>query len=291
MGVGLVTDSGRGNQMPNAADMTSDKNLSFLLKGPVGFGKTIAASSFCLEGDILIAYFDKSKPIELVDYYNRILKRPDLLKRIDYRIYGAQNAHEYVNMLIDLTSRCNYVAVITDSVTTLTSAAVNWSLGFRNRAQGAKKDELNSNAVKFIPDFDEYKVETGMVTQALDICKTLPCHNIWTAHPLPTIKVQADSAGKMSVTKTNSIVSYGNKVAGLIPSQFQEIYHFSQDVGWNGAKGRSEISYLVNTATIGDEFAKTTLNLPGQFDITSGLFYEIWNKLREERNAVVASEG
>lgn len=270
--------------MPNAADMTPDKNLSFLIKGPVGFGKTLAASSFCLEGEILIAYFDKSKPIELRDYYLRILKRPDLLKRIDYRVYGSSNAHEYHNLLLDLLARNSYYAIITDSVTSFTSAAVNWSLGFRNRVSGPKKDEQNSSALKFIPDFDEYKVETGMITQSLDILKSIPCHNIWTAHPLPTIKVKADTAGKMSVTQTNSIVSYGNKVAGLIPSQFQEIYHFSQDVGWNGALGRSEIQYLVNTQTIGDEFAKTTLNLPGQFDITNQLFYEVWNKLKEERN-------
>lgn len=270
--------------MPNASDMKLEKNLSFLLKGPVGFGKTIAASSFCLEGDILIAYFDKSKPIELLNYYNNVLKRPDLLKRIDYRVYGSQNAHEYVNMLIDLLSYCKYTAVITDSVTSLTSAAVNWSLGFRNKKSGPKKDEQNDSALKFIPDFDEYKVETGLVTQALDICKTLPCHTIWTAHPLPTIKVQADSTGKMSVSKTNSIVSYGNKVAGLIPSQFQEIYHFSTDNQWNGAKGVTELKYIVNTQAVGDEFAKTALDLPGQFDITDGLFYQIWDDLKEARN-------
>lgn len=271
--------------MPNASEMKLEKNLSFLFKGPVGFGKTIAASSFCLEGDILIAYFDKSKPIELLNYYNKILKRPDLLKRIDYKVYGSQNAHEYVNMLIDQINRCNYTAIITDSVTSLTSAAVNWSLGFRNKQSGPKKDEQNSAALKFIPDFDEYKVETGLVTQALDICKTLPCHTVWTAHPLPTIKVQADSAGKMNVSKTNSIVSYGNKVAGLIPSQFQEIYHFSTVAGWNGAKGMTELQYTVNTQAVGDEFAKTALDLPGQFDITDSLFYEVWNKLKEDRNA------
>jgi hypothetical protein len=179
---------------------------------------------------------------------------------------------------------------VTDSVTSLTSAAVNWSLGFRNRSAGPKKDELNTNAIKFIPDFDEYKVETGMVTQALDICKALPCHNIWTAHPLPSLRVAADAAGKMSVARVNSIVSYGTKVAGLIPSQFQEIYHFSQDVDWNGAKGMSEVTYNVNTHSIGDEFAKTTLNLPGQFDITDKLFYEVWNKIKEERNAPILAE-
>ncbi len=94
----------------------------------------------------------------------------------------------------------------------------------------------------------------------------------------------------MSVTKTNSIVSYGNKVAGLIPSQFQEIYHFSQESGWDSSRGTSVIDFIVNTATIGDEFAKTTLNLPGQFKITDGLFYEIWNKLKEERNAVIKTD-
>src|SRR3989304_3436727 len=113
----------------------------------------------------------------------------------------------------------------------MTAGAVNWSLAFRD-PKGGKRDPKNKDAPALIPDFDEYKVETSLVTQAIDICRTLPCHIIWTAHPLPSIKLEG-SGSAMKVTKVNSIVTYGSKVAGMVPGSFTEIYHFSKISSWS----------------------------------------------------------
>lgn len=269
--------------MPNADDMTLD-DMSLMLKGPFGFGKTDAIGSFALGGDIWIAYFDKNKPIELKHYFNNIIHRPELLRRVNYDVYSAKNAHEYINKLIDLSKYNPYFAIGTDSITMLTAAAVGWSMAWRNNKTGPKKDEQNSQALQFIPDWDEYKVETGMVSQALDICRSMKCYNIWTAHPIPSTKIETDSQKKISITKTTSIVSYGSKVAGLAPGQFQEIYHFGKDHTWDGNAGRTIDQFIVHTANIGDDFAKTALNLPRQFDITNRPFYEVWSDLVKEGN-------
>jgi len=249
--------------MPKASQIIPDKNISMLLKGPFGMGKTIAAASFAIYGRVFIAYFDKKVPIELLTFYGK--HRPELLDNIEYESYSSANANDFLNKLIGFVKDCRYSAVIVDSVTNMTSAAVNWSLGFRD-PKGGKKDKVSGGAA-VIPDFDEYKVETSLSTQALDICKTLPVFNIWIAHPLPQIKVEG-TGNSMSVTKATSIVSYGNKVGAIVPGNFTEIYHF----------GRQMDRRIVWTDMIGDDFAKTAYDLPRNFDITNKLFAEVWKE-------------
>ena len=252
--------------MPKASKIMPDKNISLLLKGPFGVGKTIAAASFALYGEVYIAYFDKNNPIELFTYFNKI-GRKDLLENIEYDIYSSQNANAYLNKLVELSRGCRYSAVITDSVTNLTSAVVNWSMGFRD-TKGGKKDKV-SGGPSVEPDWTEYKVETSLVTQALDICKLLPAYNIWIAHPLPQMKVEGAAGAVNSVTKTTSIVSYGNKVGAIIPGCFTEIYHF----------GRQMHKRIVWTDMIGDDYAKSAFQFPEKyFDITDRLFAEVWKE-------------
>lgn len=262
-----------------ASNISIDKNVSFLLKGSPGFGKTLAACSFAAEGPVYLAYFDKKSPVELVTYFTEkrfgsLAKK--ILDNIEYETYSAQNAHQYLNKLISLSQDCRYFAVITDSVTNLTASAVNWSMAFRDPKKG-KIDKINKEAPLLIPDFDEYKVETSLVSQALDISRTLPCHILWLAHPLPSIKIEGSGAS-IKVTKTNPIVTYGSKVAGLIPGNFTEIYHLSKSTDY--ASGTSKVKYIVNVDAQGDEYAKSPLlgDLVKEFDITDKLFYQVWKE-------------
>lgn len=261
--------------MPTADLMnTVESKYSFLFKGPVGFGKTLAAATFAQEGPVYLFYFDKKEPVELIKFFKDIIKRPELLKNIEWGGYSALNANDYLNKLIEFDKCCDKFAIISDSLTTMTGSAVGWSLGFN------PSKKITAETVK--PGMQEYQVETSFVIQALDICKRLPCHNIWTAHPLPKLDFSqsVDAAGntRTSVTKTNSLVTYGNRVAGLVPGQFTEIYHFGQESTWDGVAGRSRNKYIVYTEAQGDEMAKTALNLPQKLDITNDLFYNVWKE-------------
>ena len=242
-----------------------DKNISILLKGTPGIGKTIAATSFCIFGDVYLAYFDKRTPVELVGFYKKI-GRPELLERIEWDAFGSGNANEYLNRLIKLSREPGkYVAIITDSVTNLTSAAVNWSLSFRDPKKTKKSDDQF-----LIPDFDQYKCETSLASQALDLCKLIPGYSIWVAHPLPKLEVSG-SGSNMTVTRSSTLVSYGQKVGAMIPGSFTEVYHF----------GRQVEKRIVFTDMIGDDYAKTSFNLPQSFNITNRLFAEVWKGLME----------
>ena len=249
--------------------MKPDKNISILFKGPNGFGKTLAAASFAAAGPIYLAYFDKRQPIELLSYFSRIGRR-DILDNIEYEVFSSHNPQEYLNRLKRFANDCRYMAVITDSVTNLTSSAVNWSMAFRNGGRTEGKDPA------LIPDFDDYKVETSLVSQALDITKILPCFNIWIAHPLPKLEITG-TGRSMTVTKTTSIVSYGQKVGAMVPGAFTEIYQFARknSYSFEGAKA----DYVVLTDQLGDDYAKTALGLPAEINITDKLFYEVWSPL------------
>lgn len=259
--------------MPKASDLVPERKVSLLLKSPPGFGKTIAACSVAVEGPVYLAYWDKNQPTELLSFFKKY--RPELLANIDYDVYSSKNANQFLNKLIDLNRDCRYIAVINDSVTNFTASAVNWSMGWRDNKSQNKESQL-------IPDFDEYKVETSMVTQCLDLCKALPAHMIWTAHPLPSLKMEG-SGKSMRVTKVNNIVTYGSKVAGIIPGNFNEIYHLALDSDYSS--GKLVTKRIIHTQGVGDDFAKSVLDLPAEFDITGKLFWEEFKRLTQEANS------
>jgi hypothetical protein len=265
-----------------ASDLSSTGTYSFLFKGPFGFGKTLAAASFALEGPVYLSYWDKKSPIELKTFFTEkrfgsLAKK--ILSNIEYDVYDASNAGDYLNKIISLVNDCRYFATINDSITFMTSSAVNWSLNFGQDKRILKKMK------DVIPDFDEYKVETSLVSQCIDLSRRLPCHVIWTAHPLSGISVSG-SGSSIKVSKTNPIVSYGSKVASLVPGSFTEIYHFSQQSDFSA--GKSSKKYLVSTEAIGDEFAKSPLlgDFVKEFDITDKLFYSVWKELSDKSRGI-----
>jgi hypothetical protein len=258
-----------------ASQISISGPTSFLLKGSPGFGKTLAAASFAVEGPVYLSYWDKKSPVELKTFFTE--KRfgslaAKILNNIEYDVYDSSNAGEYLNKIIEFLSDCRYFAIINDSITTMTSAAVNWSLNFNKDKRVFKKLK------DIIPNWDEYKVETSLVSQCLDLSRKIPTNVIWTAHPLPQTRVEGSSSS-MSVTKTNSIVSYGSKVAAIVPGNFTEIYHFSQMSDYSS--GKSSKKYIVNCEAVGDEFAKSPLlgDYVKEFDITDKLFYTVWKDL------------
>jgi hypothetical protein len=257
-----------------ASDIQIDyAKQSFLFKGPFGFGKTLAAASFAIDGPVFLSYWDKKSPVELVTFFKRfgdVGKK--ILENIEFETYSSQNANAYLNKLIDFASDCRYTAIINDSLTFMTSAAVNWSLNFG-------KETKERNIKNILPSWDEYKTETSLISQCIDISKKLPCHTIWTAHPLPTTRVEG-SGGSMKVNKINSLVSYGSKVAGMVPGGFTEIYHFSTKNNWDSNSGRSTKQFIANLEGVEDEFAKSPMlgDYCKEIDFTDKLFYQVWKE-------------
>lgn len=250
-----------------------------MLKADNGAGKTVFAASF--PGPIKFFMFDGSK-LDVVKLF--FPNRTD----IEYDIYGARETKfkdalgnpvhiksliQFAKEFNDLQDYCPWGTVVVDSFTSFSVTCVTFQLDFRSNNE---KGTAMSKGGLVIPDFDEYKGETTLVTQSLDVSKVLPCHVIWTAHPLPKLETTGGGAS-MRVNKTSSIAAYGSKTAAMAPSYFNEIWHLETRPGSDGGRQR-----ICHTQTIGDQFAKTALPLPAAFDVTmkSG-FKEVQKYLTE----------
>jgi SpoVK/Ycf46/Vps4 family AAA+-type ATPase len=95
--------------MAKASDLRLGQAQSMLFKGPFGFGKTLAAASFALEGPVYLSYWDKKRPVELATYFTEARfgsKAKTILENIEYDVYSAANAGEYLNWLLDRVNDC-----------------------------------------------------------------------------------------------------------------------------------------------------------------------------------------
>src|SRR5882672_11437001 len=113
-----------------ASSLQLGKHNSSLFKGSPGFGKTLAAASYAVEGPVYLSYWDKQSPVELLTYFTKARfgsLAQKILDNIEYEVFGSSNAHEYLNKLIRFREDCRYFAIINDSLTRMTSCAVNWS--------------------------------------------------------------------------------------------------------------------------------------------------------------------
>jgi len=265
--------------MPSLSDLNPGDPTTTLLKGPTGYGKTIAACSY-------------PEPIYVFDFDSRVdsiqsFYRGERKREIYFDTYGAFNLFRYLDELNEIlatgtiridgrTIRPNTV-VVGDSVTALSIAAVDYQLNeVRSMAKKDKKIGKKTQGGIIIPDWDEYKGETAVFSEVLGIVKALPkrhgIHSIMTAHPIKGTSVGKDASGKVSVSiKTSPIVSIGLKAGELVPTAFNEVYHFAFLPSLNaGQKGRR----LVYTEGTGDEMAKTTMLLPVVFEWTNAMFYD-----------------
>jgi hypothetical protein len=80
------------------------------------------------------------------------------------------------------------------------------------------------------------------------------------------------------VTKISPIVTYGSKVAGIVPGNFSEIYHFNKTNAWDSTSGKSSTKYSFTCDAMGDDFAKSNIGLKGEYDFTDKLFYTTWKE-------------
>lgn len=270
--------------MPKTIDIVLGGRIMLMLKGDNGSGKTIAAASF--PGPIKFFMFDGSK----LDAVKRFFPNRD---DIEYDIYGARKARyrdnngrvtdvkdllQFADEFTNLQDRCPYATVVVDSFTSFSVTCVTFQLDVRGGHQGGESKGTNkSKGGLIIPDFDEYKGETTLITQSLDVSKVLPCNVIWTVHPLPKLETTG-SGTSMKVTKSSSIAAYGAKTAAMAPGYFNEVWHLE------ARPSAGQIQRIVHTETTGTDFAKTALPLPREFDITAKNCFKEVQKYLEEFN-------
>lgn len=229
--------------------------LKLLLVAPNGFGKTRLYASF--PSPMYVFDFDNRMSTIRKDYPNRT--------DIEFDSWNINNVEKFKTKLDKLTDSCPYTTVVLDSITSLTTSLVLNSLG-----QTGGKILAKTN----VPSFDEYVIETTLVTKLLEIFKILQetkqAHVIVTAHPVE--RLSTTGTGKaMTITKVRPIVTYGNKLSSIIPGYFDEVWSIQQLVAPDGQSRE----YRLQTRSTEDDAAKTSLPLPDSLDITNKNVFEL----------------
>ena len=262
--------------MPLTADITLGGRFMGLFVGANGTGKTIAAASF--PGPVLILDFDgRVRPVRF--FYP---KRRD----IEYWTVGLEGDNrkdvigfiEFCDRLEKLQDRCPYETVIIDSYTSYSGTAILHQMGYKDA-----KDVKRTKGGLPIPDWDEYKGETGVALQILEVAKSLPAHFIMTAHPVSkaTTTKQGGSTNEVlaSMIKSSTLATYGWKTVSFLPNYFDEMYYFFNEVS---SQMGQIIERKIQTVSVGEIVAKTALPLPATINVTGKPFYPLLQAILKE---------
>jgi AAA domain len=254
--------------MPKTSDIVLGGRFMGLFVGANGTGKTIAAASW--PGNTLFLDFDgRMAPVRFfypkrtdIEYWTVGLdgtQRPDVIGFTDF-----------CKKVEDLQDRCPYDTVVLDSYTAYSAVAVLHQMGVHD------KDVKRTKGGLPIPDWDEYKGETGVMLQILEVAKILPCNFIMTAHPVS--KAQAQKQGGStndvlaSMIKQSTLATYGWKTVSFLPNYFNEIYYFYNETATQPGQ---PLRRSVQTVAVGEVLAKTALPLPPTMETANLPFFNV----------------
>lgn len=241
-----------------------------LWTGVHGSGKTVAIGS--MPGPILLFDFD-GRVEPLINFYPQ---RTD----IEYFTVGlSDDARNDVIGLMTFADKfeklqddCPYGTVAIDSYTMYSTTSVLYQMGHRDN-----KDLKRTKGGIAIPDWDEYKGETGLAVQIMEVAKIIPAHFIMTGHPVSkaTTTKQTGSTNEVlaSMIKGSSLSTYGWKTASILPCWFNEMYYFNVDAS---SQVGQIVKHKVQTVSAGEIVAKSAMGLPATFEITNE---PMWLKL------------
>lgn len=236
-----------------------DKNFRALLIGPTGRGKTIAAASW--PGKTLIIDFDnRHKPI--IDWY------PERLDDISIEVIFPSNYWTTFHPLInDLESgKLRYDNICIDGITSLSNTTV--VMQMIAKGLGPEKGKVTKGGVA-VPSWDEFNGEAMLITQLLETLKSIKSNLFVTAHPVFKTRIE----GTKSIKET-SIISFGTKLAPMVPAYFDEVYAFDYEFDINAGRPVKRNVFTQPTSDYPD--VKSALKgLPGKLDITGKNFYDV----------------
>lgn len=275
-------------------DQVTPKGIFALFKGENGSGKSVAALSF---PDPYVFDHDRKMPAIAQkhqglghikkqdiqwDTFNDVFGIGDKLKElVDYYPYeteeaarnngfSAENTCPYETLIGDTITGCSYTALKSiDDVKGQNILSMLKNIKISTKT-GAKTIELRG--------YDYYNGEDNFLKYYIDTLKFLwarpgnPKHVILCAHVI--VSEQSGPPGTTIKTITRRIVTAGNKIAAYIPAQFDEVYQFATDQG-SAFDENSQIKHLCYTQGVGDDFAKTSYNLPAQIDFTNKSLFDL----------------
>ncbi len=195
-------------------------------------------------------------------------------KDIDYEDLKDWNGGKKI--LEQLQVNCKYKTVIIDSITSMADATLRQSIKFKGTATKSGGAQAGKT-VSGIPvnEMEDFNAEAGAISELIALTKDIHKYHkvniILIAH---VIQAEYKTLNGPS-TFSRTIVTAAKKIAAKVPAYCEEIYHFSSENDMDISKGGK---YSIFTQHLGDDYARTTLELPGKIEFGDQPLYEKWIK-------------
>jgi hypothetical protein len=182
----------------------------------------------------------------------------------DYTDWAAPDAY-----LKQLQVNCPFKTIIIDSVTSLGDAMT----------RQVRINKAKDNTGKYIggisvDGLEEFNAESGafkeLIAKCKDIHKFHKVNVIFIAH---VIGARKDNDENKFTHHSRIIVTGAEKISAKLPSYMTEVYHFNIE---NDFVADREGKYSLFTVHTGNDFARTSLPLPGKITFNNDPLYETW---------------
>jgi hypothetical protein len=238
-----------------------------MIKGESGSGKSIQANSFPE-----VYNFDFDHRLQAV---KRFFAKRDPDKKIHGRSFQIDEYPAAYQILEGWAERgkCPYQTINFDTSTTIIDAIlyyVNYAKGqTTSKAKGAEGDSGFGMALKLgilsLPPLDDFRWLIKGFTDLLALARQIEnTHVILCCH----IQQVTEKKGKTSVSRS---VLANQGLAQKLPVSFDEIYHMDVETG---LVPTAPTKRIIVTEHSGEDFARTSLNLPPRIDVTDKLLYQ-----------------
>lgn len=241
-------------------DAVSLDHLFCLFKGEPGTRKSTAALSF-------------PKPIYWFDWDQKM----DALI-LPMRQWGINPKDITFDSYVDwnkgrakleqLQSSCPYKTIVVDSITSCADAINRQTLKLKGKDDKGKT--IATIPVNSIEDFNaEDSALKELVALAKDISGYYKINVILIGHIIQKEMKSIDGKTHMS----RVLLTAGKGIAQKIPAYCSEVYHFNIKTGVDTSQGGQ---YSLLTTHTGDDFARTSLPLPGEILFGNQPLYDKW---------------
>lgn len=244
----------------NIKDFQPSAELKILAKGDPGTRKSTAFGDF--PGPIYWADWDGKFAVVHKHWGN---KRNDI--QFDSFRSTVKDYDEFSNKMEqfqkeDQANALSIKTLIIDSYTAFSTALIEYALA----CQGGIGSKGSVGKIPLL-GFEEYGVEARGLTMLVNIGMNLHCNFVLIGHIIKYDKMDVQ-AGKTVQSRKISVA--GNQIGAIIPSKFNEIWHFDASLGSDG-----KMSYKIFTQHSGSDFARTALSLPETIVNDGGLYERI----------------
>jgi hypothetical protein len=244
-----------------------------LFKGEPGTRKSTQALSFLV---------GSAKPWYVFSYDQKMQSLTVPMKKwgipfhmLEYDDYTDWSAAE--KKLKGFQTTCKYGGIITDTITTMSDATLKQTRKNKSgmtRSSGAKAGKEIAGIE--VNELEDYNAETAAIADMLIMLKDIQQY-----HGIPIIICAHVVVAEYRNTATNvthisrTIVTAAKKTAHKIPGYCTEVYHFNIKKGFSSdAPG----TYALFTEHVGDDYARTALDLPREIEFGDKPIYPNWIK-------------